>query len=232
MYSNQDVELLNGGTTLSKHMYKTFGLMFLGLIVTFITSYIAYQTNLVYYIVGAGTMFSVVLVVVQLGVVVSLVSRLHKMSVSTARMLFVLYAILTGISFSVLGLIYDAGTIYLAFGVSAIFFGALAVIGFTTKVNMTKFAPMLFVGLFMLVIVNILGIFFNFSGMDRIICSVGILIFTGITVYDTQKMKQLYLANQGDEATLSRLAIYSAFDLYLDFINIFVYILRLLGDRD
>ncbi|MXQ73167.1 BAX inhibitor (BI)-1/YccA family protein [Clostridiaceae bacterium DONG20-135] len=232
MYSNPDIDVQSSGTTLSQHVYKTFGLMFIGLMVTFLTSYLLYQTNLVYYIIGSYTMLSLVILVVQLGVVFSLVRRLHSMSITSARVMFLAYSILTGISFSVLGLIYDAGSIYLAFGVTAVFFGALSVIGFTTKLNMSKFAPVLFIGLIMLVIVNVMGIFFDFSGMERIICSAGILLFTGITVYDTQKMKALYMANQGDEEMLSRLSIYSAFDLYLDFINIFIYILRMLGNRD
>ena len=231
MYSNPDIDVRSGQTTLSQHVYKTFGLMFTGLVITFLTAFVFYQTNLAYYL-ASNFVITMALLIAQVGVVISLAGKLHSMNIGTARTMFLAYSVLTGISFSTLGLYYGAASVYLAFGVTAVFFGALTVIGFTTKINMSKFAPALMVGLLTLIAFNILSFFFNLSGMERMICSLGILIFTGITVYDAQKMKALYMANQGDEEMLRRLSIYSALQLYLDFINIFVYILRLLGNRD
>lgn len=218
-------------TTLEQYTMKTFGTMALGLLVTTIT---AFLFNINY--IGLRLWFNIpylpyILLFAELGVVIAFSARLFKSSLQTTRIMFFVYAILTGFTFSILQYMYESFTIYVAFGITSVYFGALCVIGYTTKMNLTKLAPLLLTGLVCLILVNVVGIFMDLSGMERIICSLGLILFTGLTAYDTQKMKKLYLQYQGDEEMLSRLSMYSALELYLDFVNIFLYILRLLGSK-
>ena len=147
------------------------------------------------------------------------------------RMMFFAYSILTGFTFSLLGWLYDAQSVMFAFAITAVYFGSLCVIGYTTKVNLMPLGRLLFVSLIILIIVEVVMMLMGFSTDTLLLSAVGLLIFTGLTAYDTQKMKQLYLSTP-DEHSRNCLAVYSAFELYLDFINIFMYILRFVGNRD
>lgn len=169
--------------------------------------------------------------IVQIGVVIAFSSRLMERSVASTRMLFLVYALITGFTFSVIGFVYDAEAIMVAFGITAIYFGSLAVIGYTTKINLMKFGPLLYISLIVLVIAEIILAFTGASGSVMLLTTIGLLIFTGLTAYDVQKMKVLYL-QCNDEEMRERLSVYSAFELYLDFINIFLYILQFVGNRD
>lgn len=231
MYNNNpDLTMQNEGfTTLHKHTINTFMWMTLGIAVTAVIAYLVSMAGIEKFLIFGGWT-PMAFLFIQIGVVFALVSRIHKMEVSSARTLFLVYAIITGIVFSFIASMYDVGSIMLAFGTTAVYFGALTFIGYTTKFDLSRIFPILFVGLLVLIGFNIFAFFFNIDGMSRLTCSLGLLIFSGLTAYDTQKMKALYMANQGNEQALKTLSIYSAFDLYLDFINIFLYILRILGN--
>lgn len=230
----------SGITSLEKHTARTFGWMTLGIAVTAVVAYVLANTEFGLRIVfnllfdsqlNYRSYMPMVMLVVQLGLVFALVGRLHKISTGAAKALFLAYSVITGFTFSTILLVYDFGDVAIAFGVTAIYFAALTFIGYTTKMNLSKIAPVLFVGLGILFIFNIISMFTGFAADSRLICSLGLIVFTGITAYDTQKMKALYMANQGNEQMLQKLSIYSAFDLYLDFINIFLYILQILNKR-
>lgn len=229
LYTNEQQSL--GNTTLKQHMLKTYTWMFLGVLVTFATAFIVANTSLIYYIYSTRFM-PIVLLFAQLGVVISLSARLFKMKESTAKLLFLAYSMLTGVTFSTLGLIYTGTDIALAFVAAAIFFACLVIIGTTTKADLSKIGTMCIVGLLAFVVFQVLSMIFGW-GMDVVVFSIiGLVLFTGITAWDVQKAKRLFESNSGDQAMLNKLSIYSAFDLYLDFINIFLYILRLFGNRD
>lgn len=224
----QDIEL---ATSLQRHAIRTFGWMALGLLVTAIVAVFVLSTNLVY-MIYANPIAPIVLLIAQIGVVIALASRLTKLAPSSALILFLLYAVLVGVTFSSLGIAYGLGTLGFAFLVTAVYFGCLAVIGLTTKMNMLRFGPILFAALIALVVCELIMMLLHADINTMLFSAIGLLIFTGITVYDAQKMKALYMEYQNDETMLSRLSIYSAFSLYLDFINIFLYILRFVGNRN
>lgn len=228
LYTNDQQSL--GNTTLKQHMLKTYTWMFLGVLITFATAFLVGNSSLVYYFYS--TPLPLVMLIAQIGVVVTLVTRLLKMKESTAKMLFIAYSVMTGFTFSSLGYAYLASDIALAFAMATIFFGCLVVIGSTTKMDLSKIGSMCIAGLLAFIIFQVLAMVFGW-GYDVVLFSIiGLLLFTGITAWDVQKARKLYMANEGNQAMLNKLSIYSAFDLYLDFINIFIYILRILGSRD
>jgi uncharacterized protein len=154
----------------------------------------------------------------------------ERMSSSTARTLFYVYAALMGLSLSVLFLVYTGGSIARVFFVSAASFGALSLYGYTTKRDLSAFGSFLVMGLFGLIIASLVNLFLASTAMQFIISVAGVLIFAGLTAYDTQKLKEMYYgigsSEEGEKA-----AINGALTLYLDFINLFLMLLRLLGDR-
>ena len=218
-------------TSLQKHAVRTFGWMTLGLLVTTATAFAVYSTDLIYYIYTMR-FAPLILIAAQFGVVIALGPRLMQMSATSAKLLFLAYSMLTGITFSTLALVYLPGTLAMAFLMTTVYFGSLAVIGYTTKMNLLRFGPILFGSLLALIITEVIMMFMGADTSTMLMSAIGLLIFTGLTAYDAQKMKALYASYEGDEEMLKKLSIYSAFELYLDFINIFLYILRFVGNRD
>ena len=218
-------------TSLQSHMTKTFLWMFAGLAVTFgVAAYINSNNQLMYDIYTSSYLW-IVMMIAQFGVVIALAARITKMKPMTARILFFAYAALTGVTFSVLGIVYDMGTIGLAFAMAALYFGSLAVIGFTTKRDLSKIGTIAIAALFAMIVYSFITMIFGLSMNIFVYSIIGLVVFAGLTAWDVQKMKKLYCAYEGDEQMLNNLSIYSAFELYLDFINIFLYILRILGNN-
>lgn len=227
---NQDYvsSSMDSGVTLSQHMTRSFLWMAGGLAVTALVSFVVLYSGLWI------TIFSVpyspfILLIAQLGVVIYLSGKLAKMKPATAQMLFMAYAVLTGVNFSILPIAYGLSNIFIAFGFTAVLFVCLAVIGLTTRKDLSGLGPMLLAGLITMILVSVVGYFINLGTFEMVINYIMIGIFLGLIAYDVQKMRALYFACEGDSAMLSKISIYSAFDLYLDFINIFLYILRILG---
>lgn len=229
---NKTMNYTNQITTIEEHTRNTFLWMFLGLLLTAGIAYFCATTGLMLQLLIDKPFLCVVLIIAQIGVAISIGARLSNMRPVTAKILYFIYATLMGISFSSLMLIYDLGAIFIAFGISALYFGCLTVIGYTTKYNLMKFGPILMVGLFVLIVAEIIMIIMGLDITTKLMTGIGLVLFTGITIYDTQKMKVLYESNINNETILRKLSIYSAFELYLDFVNIFLYILRLVGSRD
>ena len=215
-----------------RHIVKTLGWMALGLFVTAASAAFFYVSNIysMLYLTFGG-MITILSVILQVGVVFALCSRLTERSVASTRTLFFGYALITGFTFSVFAYAYDVQSIAIAFGITAVYFGSLTVIGYTTKINLMKFGPLLYVSLLVLIVVQVVLLFVHAGAETMMFTMIGLLIFTGLTAYDVQKMKVLYLECQ-DEEMRERLSVYSALELYLDFINMFLYILRIVGNRD
>lgn len=215
-----------------RHIVKTLGWMALGLFVTAASAAFFYVSNIysMLYLTFGG-MITILSVILQVGVVFALCSRLTERSVASTRTLFFVYALITGFTFSVFAYAYDVQSIAIAFGITAVYFGSLTVIGYTTKINLMKFGPLLYVSLLILIVVQVVLLFVHAGAETMMFTMIGLLIFTGLTAYDVQKMKVLYLECQ-DEEMRERLSVYSALELYLDFINMFLYILRIVGNRD
>ena len=219
--------------SMGQYMARTFGWMFAGLMLTFAVALATVLSGAFVVLYTTGLVFA--LSIAELVLVAVLSMRVQKLRPATATALFFGYAALTGINLSVYFVIYDLSTLILAFLVGAIYFGIMAVYGWRTKRNLIGWGPMLFGGLMALLIVSLLGAMFSmifmtgFGLFDVLLCAVGLLIFMGFTAYDTQKLRAFYSYFGGDEAMLQKSSIIGALQLYLDYINIFLYVLRLLG---
>ena len=165
-----------------------------------------------------------------LGIVFFLSFRIDKLQASTALMLFMGYAALLGLMLSSVFLQYTGVSITRTFFISAASFGALSLYGYTTQRDLSPIGSFLIMGLFGLVIAMLVNLFLKSSGLDFAISAIGVLIFAGLTAWDTQKIKEMYDSN--DDGTVSgRKSVMGALTLYLDFINLFLFMLRFLGDR-
>ena len=216
--------------TLSNYTAKTFLWMFAGLLVTFGVSLAAYMSNIGFYLLRSSfTFFG--LAILEIVLVMALVSRLHSMSVGSARALFFVYAAVNGLVFSSYLWLYNMGDVLMAFGAAALYFGVMAAYGYLTKRDLTSWRTPLMVGLIVLMIVSVIGMFFM-SGSSILFSILGIVIFSCYTAYDTQKIKALYFAYAGNEAMAKKASIFAALQLYLDFINLFLYLLRIFARSD
>lgn len=208
-------------------MSKVFMKMSLGLLITAVTSFALYSSGLYYTIIMTMPMISLILLLVQIGLTISMSRSLTKDSPAQSMyMMFIVYSVLMGFTMAGLGYAYSLGQISVAFIISAMYFVCLAIIGKTTKLDLSKVGTLCVVGLFAMIISQMFMLLFHVGADTRLWSIVGLLLFTGITAWDIQKMNRF--AYGYDEEKLS---IYFALELYLDFINIFVYILRLLGNH-
>lgn len=221
--------------TLGEYLSKTFNWMLVGLLVTFGAALATIFTGAFYSLYAGGGVF--LLTIVELVLVFVLSARIHSLSPGAATALFFAYAALNGINLSVYFVVYDAVTLVLAFLVGALYFGLMAAYGARTQNDLSGWGPKLYSGLIALLLVSLVGMVlnlvfgFSFGVLDLVYCAVGLLLFMGITAYDTQRLQDFYAYYAGDDAMLSKASIYGALQLYLDFINIFLYVLRILGRR-
>lgn len=170
------------------------------------------------------------LAIAEIGIVIYLSARLNSMSSTTATLLFYVFAILNGLTLSLIYYMYTEQSIATTFFVTAGAFGAMSVYGYVTKTDLSKFGSILVMALFGLIICILVNFFMKSSTLEWIISGVGVLIFTGLTAWDTQKIKRMVELNP--TAADGRLATIGALSLYLDFVNLFLYLLRFLGNRD
>lgn len=229
-FQNQVIQSVN--TAYRTLMGKVYLWMTLALAVTGLTSlYVASSPGLVQSIFASrGTFW--LLVIAELALVFILSARIMKMSFSTAGIMFALYSVLNGVTMSFIFIAYTSTSIATAFFVTAGMFATMSFIGFVTKKDLSSFGSFFTMALIGLIIASVVNIFLNSSVMYWIITYVGVLLFVGLTAYDTQKIKQM-LIEYGDEVNDStqKLALIGSLSLYLDFINLFLYILRLFGNN-
>ena len=207
--------------------------MALALAVTGLTAMtIATQPQIVYAIFANRAIFWMLLLA-ELGMVIYLSARIMSMSFATAGIVFVVYALLNGVTLSSLFMAYTAESIAQTFFVTAGTFGAMAVIGFLVKRDLSAIGRFFYMALIGLIIATVANAFFHNSGVAMICNYAGVVIFSGLTAYDTQKIKNM-LVQFGDrrDETVMKLALLGSLSLYLDFINLFLYLLRILGRRN
>jgi uncharacterized protein len=171
------------------------------------------------------------LVIVELVLVGVISAAVQKVNAAVATVLFMLYSAINGLTLSGLFIVYAQATLASAFLITAGMFGAMSVYGFVTKRDLTAMGALLFMALVGLVIASIVSIFWHNSMLTTIINYAGVLIFVGLTAYDTQKLKEMALYTAGDAAMSARLSIRGALKLYLDFLNLFLFLLRIMGNR-
>lgn len=208
---------------------RVFSWMTLGLLATGVTSmYVASSPSLIQFFLG-NTILFFGLILLELFAVGFLAAKINSMSEQQASMLFIGYSILNGITLSGIFLMYTGASIALAFFVTAGTFAAMTVYGYTTKSDLSEMGKLMFMGLIGIIIASIINIFLKSSAMDYIISYVGVAIFIGLTAWDVQKLK--LLSENASEQEHKNLAIYGALTLYMDFINLFIFMLRILGNR-
>ncbi len=212
----------------SEHMARVYGWMFFGLIITALTATITLSTPLFNVILNGPAML--ILFLVEIGVVIFLSRRVMHMAYSTAVLAFLGYAALNGITLSVIFALYTQASIASTFVFAAAAFGAMSVYGLTTKADLTTAGSLFFMGLIGIIIASVVNLFLRSPALYWFISYAGIAIFLGLTAYDTQKIKQYHNAFYGTEK-VKNIAIMGALTLYLDFINLFLFLLRILGKR-
>ena len=214
-----------------RFMVRVYNWMGAGLALTGGMAWFTSTNETVLNILVTNPMLFMVLFLVELGLVFYLAARVMNMSASQASGVFFLYASLNGVTLAPLFLLYTNASLASTFAVTAGMFGAMSFYGYTTKKDLTSWGSFLFMGLIGIIIASIVNMFMNSSAIYWIVTYAGILIFVGLTAYDTQKIKEMnILGNEGtDEDTKE--AIRGALKLYLDFINLFLMLLRVMGDR-
>jgi uncharacterized protein len=211
---------------------RVFVWMALGLLVTAgIAAFVSVSP--LFQILAGQPLIFLVLMVAELGLVIGLSWGINRIQPATAILLFFLYAILNGLTFSVLFVIYTLGSVATTFFATAALFGVMSVLGYTTKMDLSRLGSLLFMGLIGLIIAMLVNVFWANTILGWVVTFAGILIFLGLTFYDTQRIKRMTATalQQGDENVLARMGILGALSLYLDFINLFLFILRLGGRR-
>lgn len=212
---------------INKLFRNVYAYMFMALMITFLTGYIVSENMGLARTIYSGLGLPII-VLSELAVVIFLSFRIEKIKPTTAKLLFFLYSILTGLTFGGIFLVYTMNSVILAFFITALMFLILSVVGYTTQKDLTKVGTILFVGLIAIIVVGLVNMFLQ-STMLEMILSIGVIvIFSGLIIFDTQKIKNMY-SLKSDTVNVDNIAIYGALQLYLDFINIFIEILKIFG---
>ena len=223
-YSRTADQIAIAQNTLIRQVYAWMGG---GLLVTALMAMVTLSSPVILNAVFGNRMVFYGLIIGELGLVFAISGAINKLSAAMASLLFVLYAALNGITMSVIFAVYTSESVASTFVITAGTFGAMSAFGYMTKRDLTGWGSFLFMGLIGVVIASLVNIFTQSSAVSWIISAVGVIVFTGLTAYDTQKIKAM--AANGAEGR--KPAILGALTLYLDFINLFLMLLRLLGNR-
>lgn len=218
-----------GEEKVSIFMSKVFTWMTAGLFATFLTAYyVASDQMLMNSILGLGRGIYL-LFLVEIGLVMYISARINKISSSTAGLLFMVYSILNGLTLSVIFIAYTGSSLAMAFGTTTVLFSTMALIGYVTKKDLTKIGRLAMIGLIGIIVASIVNYFLGWNELNMIISAIGIVIFLGLTAYDTQKIKTMFYQAYGNPEAQKKVAILGALSLYLDFINLFLFLLRFMG---
>ncbi|MGC9197007.1 MAG: Bax inhibitor-1/YccA family protein [Syntrophobacteraceae bacterium] len=214
----------------SEFLRRVFNWMALGLGTTALSALFAADTGIVYAL-AAHPMLMLLLIVGELGIVVALSAAIAKIESTTALLMFFVYAVLTGITFSTIFLVYTKGSIASTFFITGGTFAAMSLYGYTTRRDLTSLGSFLTMGLFGIIIASVVNFFFRSPAFYWIITYAGIAIFIGLTAYDAQTIKAMAYAGFSGSEEERKGAIIGALRLYLDFINLFLLLLRVFGRR-
>lgn len=214
-----------------KFITKVYGWMGLALLITALVSWYVVGTPAITNYLLSNQFLFFALLIGELIMVGSLAAALHKMTSSTAALVFLGYSALNGLTLSLIFMIFTAESIASTFFVTAATFGVMSAYGYFTKQDLTKLGNILFMGLLGIIIASVVNIFFKSAALYWITTYIGIIVFVGLTAYDTQKIKEMGTAAAEGSETEKKGAILGALRLYLDFINLFILLLRLFGRR-
>ncbi|MEI3530619.1 MAG: Bax inhibitor-1/YccA family protein [Bacilli bacterium] len=203
---------------------KVFMWMFIGLLISFGTGYFVYNNPNMLYNIFSTSMYYII-IIVELLIVIFLSARIQKMNPLTAMISFVLYSVVTGLTLSIVFVMFEMSSIIYIFLITAFVFLIFALLGYFTKIDLSKYSTIFLMGLFGIIIATIVNIFLNNATFDIILSWIGVVLFVGLVAYDIQKIKRYGEIIDDD----NKIAIIGALDLYLDFINIFLRLLNLFG---
>ena len=214
-------------------MRKVFVWMTLALAITGLTAYGVATSPTILSLIFSSKVTFFGLIIAEFALVFAISGAINRLSLSTATMLFILYSVINGATLSSIFFAFSVATISKVFFITAGTFGAMALVGYTTKTDLTSMGKLLFMALLGIIIASVVNMFVASSGLDLILSYVGVLVFVGLTAYDTQKIKQMCQAAPDAGESAQKLALIGALSLYLDFINLFLYLLRIFGkNRD
>ena len=212
-------------------MRKVFVWMTLALAITGLTAYGVATSPTILSLIFSSKVTFFGLIIAEFALVFAISGAINRLSLSTATMLFILYSVINGATLSSIFFAFSVATIGKVFFITAGTFGAMALVGYTTKTDLTSMGKLLFMALLGIIIASVVNMFVASSGLDLILSYVGVLVFVGLTAYDTQKIKQMCQAAPDASESTQKLALIGALSLYLDFINLFLYLLRIFGNN-
>ena len=212
-------------------MRKVYLWMAFALVITGLAAFYVAQSGFVFTLFNNSALLWG-LIIAELALVFGLSAAINKLSLPVATLMFVVYSVINGVTLSSIFIIYEISSIATVFFITAGTFGAMAIYGYTTKRDLSSIGKYLFMALIGLIIATVVNIFMKSSGLDMIISYAGVLIFVGLTAYDTQKIKEMCQSLDYVDESTQKLALLGALSLYLDFINLFIYLLRIFGKRN
>jgi FtsH-binding integral membrane protein len=227
-YSATNVAGTTAVSTLLKSVYLQ---MAAALSITGLVAYFLSQSMDFWYFMSENPPFIWIILIAQIGVVVWLSARLNSMSISAATLLFILYSVLMGVTMTTIFTIYTTASIASTFFITAGMFFVMSVIGYVTRMDLSKVGSVLFMALIGIIIASVVNIFLHSETLYWIISYAGVIIFVGLTAYDTQKIKGMIAEYGAVDEVGYKLALLGALTLYLDFINLFLFLLRIFGNR-
>ena len=212
-------------------MRKVYVWMTMALVITGFTAYYVATNETLLTALYTNQILFWGLVIGELALVFGLSAAINKLSLTTATLMFVLYSVVNGATMSFIFLVYTASSITSVFLITAVTFAVMAFLGYFIKIDLTSMGKILMMALIGIIIATIVNIFLKSSGMAMILNYLGVLVFVGLTAYDSQKIKQMLLMAPDAGEGAQKIALLGALSLYLDFINLFIYLLRILGTR-
>lgn len=221
--------------TSQKFLTRVFGWMFAALFITALTAfYTAGNESILRSLIspeGGMSLLGYAVMLSPIGFVLAIGLGFNRFSYNTLMILFLAYSVIMGVSMSFILLIYTAASVFKTFLVASFMFGLMAVVGATTKTDLTRFGSLMMMGLFGIIIASLINMFMKSDTMDYIISFIGVAVFTGLTAYDVQKLKNIGSSVTHGTESAMKLSLLGALTLYMDFINLFLYLLRFFGDR-
>lgn len=212
-------------------MRKVYVWMTLALVITGMTAYYVATNETIMMTILTNRILFYGLLFAELGLVMGVSAAINRLSLLTATLLFILYSIINGATLSMIFLAFDIASIAKVFFITAGTFGAMAVIGYTTKADLSSLGRILFMALIGLIIATLANMFFKSDGLTMILSYIGVLVFVGLTAWDSQKIKKMLMQAPDVDESTQKLALLGALTLYLDFVNLFLYMLRIFGNR-
>ncbi len=210
---------------------KVYGWMTAGLALTALAAMLTLSSQAALNLIFGNKMVFYALIFGELGLVIALSAAINKISSTTATLMFLLYSALNGVTFASIFLIYTSSSIASTFFIASGTFGAVSLYGYVTKRDLTGWGSFFFMGLIGIIIASVVNIFLQSEMISWVISYIGVFVFVGLTAYDTQKIKQIGAAGFSDEESRKKSTIIGALRLYLDFINLFLMLLRIMGNR-